>query len=148
MMKPGHLLRCFRSQLDFLVHSVTGNDDWTQSDINLYHRTINGTDIVMVLVPAGTFLMGNDPVGEPANGGEQRFDTPFYISRTEITNAEFDQLGCTVVDPDKSENSTDLSFPQRPRVSVTWFEARDCAAKMGMRLPTEAEWEYAARGPE
>ena len=74
---------------------VQHNADWQPG-----FETING--IEMALVPAGCFRMGNDPdaggldmLPGVGDGGEQCFDAPFYISRYEITNAQFDQLACT-----------------------------------------------------
>ncbi len=64
---------------------------------------------------------------------EQCFAQPFWIGKMEVTNAQFGSEGV---------------FPgeNRPRTNLTWTEARDFCASKGMRLPTEAEWEYAARG--
>jgi formylglycine-generating enzyme required for sulfatase activity len=123
---------------------VLHNADW-QPFIEGSRMTING--IELVLVPAGCFTLGNDPLalmvreeGVP-DGGHHCFDKPFYTSRTEITREQFGQLGCVA-------GRGDSSNPQQPRINVTWVEARDCAARAGMRLPTEPEWEYAARGPD
>jgi len=116
---------------------VTANNQWTP-DI----QTIN--DVEMALVPAGCFQMGNDPnaYNGAADGGRQCFDAPFWIDRYEVTNGQFAQFGGVAA------YNSNWTGDNRPREQITWFEARDFCELRGARLPTEAEWEYAARGPD
>ncbi len=102
---------------------ITRNADWTPRI-----QTLAG--FRMALVPAGCFMMG-----ENGEGGRQCFDEPFWMDVYEVTNKQYGSNG---------------NFPgdDRPRDSLTWFEARDFCLSRGARLPTEAEWEYAARGPD
>ncbi len=87
-------------------------------------------------VPAGTFLMGS-PDGEGYEDEHPRHQvtvSAFRIQRHEVTNAEYRRLW------PEHEGEDDL-----PAAFVSWYQAYSYAAWLGGRLPTEAEWEYAAR---
>ncbi len=115
---------------------VTSNRAWTPIS-----QAFDG--VTMVLVPAGCFLMGStDGQSDEAPVHEQCSPAPFWIDQTEVTQADFERLGGV------KANANAFDGAQRPVERITWFEARDFCAIRGMRLPTEAEWEYAARGPD
>lgn len=105
------------------------NADWTPVE-----QDFDG--VTMVLVPAGCFDMG-----ENGEGGRQCFDEPFWIDKYEVTQGQFARLG-----GEKADNNH-FSGNERPVERITWFEARDFCGLRASRLSTEAEWEYAARGP-
>ena len=62
----------------------------------------------------------------------------FFIDRHEVTQAGYEKI--------MGKNPSDFEGPTLPVESVTWSEAREYCERMGKRLPTEAEWEWAARG--
>ncbi len=144
---------------------VTANDQWEP-----VIRAFNGVD--MMLVPAGCFLMGNDnsfPEERPVHG--ICFDRPFWIDRTEVTVSQFADFLNAQPDPvtnyerwvqdslqsddprTQLERNGEVWEPkfqedQRPLQWVKWIGANDFCRWRGAHLPTEAEWEYTARGPD
>jgi len=119
----------------------------------------------MVYVPGGYFLMGR----QGAEADEDEFPmhivyvSPFLIDRHEVSNAEYrefvafmQQTGDASVEhpdaPPLKQHASEggkhghLNGDRQPVVGVDWFDAYAYAAWKGKRLPTEAEWEKAARG--
>ncbi len=108
---------------------------------------------VMVYVPAGEFIMGSDK-GEV---NEQPVHTvyldAFYMDKTEVTNAQYQRCveagACRTPTCDWGEPTYgDASKADHPVVCVNWNDAQAYCAWAGKRLPTEAEWEKAARGTD
>ena len=105
------------------------------------------TGIEMMLVPPGTFAMGCTATTTyscpPAEGPVHQvvLDAAFYLGRFEVTQAQW----TATMGSNPSAFQGDADAPLRPVDSVDWVAARGFAERVGMRLPTEAEWEFTCR---
>ena len=92
------------------------------------------TGIEMVFIPAGEFLMG-----DPAAGHRVRISSPFYIGKYEVTQQQWQ--------PVMGNNPSYFGGATKPVGQVSWDDVQKFLKKAGggLRLPTEAQWEYACR---
>ncbi|HYF52353.1 MAG TPA: bifunctional serine/threonine-protein kinase/formylglycine-generating enzyme family protein [Planctomycetota bacterium] len=107
----------------------------------------NGVTMELVRCPAGTFQMGSPPTEKGRAGNEVQhavtISKPYFIGKYPVTQAQYEAL--------VGSNPSEFKDPNKPVEMVNWDETQEYCKKLALktgkllRLPTEAEWEYACR---
>jgi formylglycine-generating enzyme required for sulfatase activity len=111
----------------------------------------------LIYIPAGEFKMGSTKYDQDREVNEEPqrkvYLDAFWISKTQVTNAMFNACVAAGVCRYSASHTTnpnylDALYASHPVVYVSWQAAQDYCSWVGGSLPTEAQWEKAARGPD
>jgi len=104
----------------------------------------------MIFIPAGTFAMGSDSGNSDHQPAHSVSLNAFYIDKFEVSLEDYNR--CVTAGacqpPDPLPYLDPKSYADRPAVNLTWQDARDYCSWRDAALPSEAQWEKAARGSD
>ncbi|MCH9685237.1 MAG: SUMF1/EgtB/PvdO family nonheme iron enzyme, partial [Deltaproteobacteria bacterium] len=127
------------------------NEQWQRRAADRLTVVAPRGGVELVRIPGGTFLMGSPETEEGRRGNERPQHkvtlADFYLAPTPVTNAQYRRFLEAKPAAPKPEYWGDRKYnqDQQPVVGVSWDEATAYCEWAGLKLPTEAQWEYACR---
>jgi len=149
MIKVGRLNEGFSGD----PATLGDDDDDTGMSVPMYYQEtrIGKEPNEMALIPAGEFIMGTDNRLPDEGPQHTVYADAFYIDKFEVTNLQYKQF-IDATGHKSPKNFVNRTYPEgkvdHPVTFVNWYDATDYCAWAGKRLPTDQEWEKAARGTD
>ena len=141
----------WQSAGEFKTHLDKAFDSAYRADMKRIHVSTKNKNIStegMVHLEGGRFLMGNNDVREEAPEEEVYID-PFWMDKYPVTVEQYAEYLKETENPEpKFWRDSQYNGPDQPVAGVSWSEAKAYAEWAGKQLPTEVQWEFAARGRE
>ncbi|MEM6457539.1 MAG: formylglycine-generating enzyme family protein [Acidobacteriota bacterium] len=104
---------------------------------------------VLVYVPGGSYTLGADDISEAERPIHTVRLSPYWIGKYPVTNAQYSAfVEATGYEKPRYRDNSDWNGANHPVVSVTWHDAHAYCAWAGLTLPSEAQWEAAARSQD
>jgi serine/threonine protein kinase len=105
---------------------------------------------ILVYIPGGEYVLGSDHPKDDASPIHRVILSPFWVGKFPVTNEQYGRFLKEDLKAPRPKFWGDTRFnqPRQPVVGVTWSEIRAYCAWAGLRLPSEAQWEAAARGKD